>query len=543
MRKLIALFMVFSFFKVEAQHSSLLFDRFNYTLFEKETHQPGTNFHSAMKPFNGSQLKAVVDPDTASGVEIGKAKFYGTRVGRKLFSEHFIQIDSSKFKIFIDPLFEFSTGRDAYSNSNTYINSRGFQVQGDLGKDFSFYSSFMENQSIPVFWVGDFASAAAVMPGQGRAKPFKTDGFDYAWATGHIAYKPSRFFNIQLGNDRQFIGDGYRSLFLSDNAFYAPYLRITSTFWKIQYTNLFTSYQNVGSAGNAPIGGYPRKFVSTHYLSWNVTKRWNIGLFETVIWQGTDSLGNGRNFDFNYINPVIFYRPVEFSIGSPDNVVIGFSSKYILFKHNILYGQLVIADFHINETRKRTGFWANKQGFQLGTKWFDLFGVRHLNIMAEYNYVRPYTYSHFTTTQSYTHFAQAVAHPVGANFTEFVGIANYRYKRFGIALKTNFLQYGQDTTRIVNGLPVNQNFGQNIFLPVNESGLPNVYGNKVHQGLKNTVLYGEATISYLINTKTNMRLELAYMHRVFDNLKTSPQNGGWLRFGFRASLPNRYYDF
>jgi hypothetical protein len=543
MKKFLLIFLLFSNSLLEAQHYNLVMDRFNYQLIEKETHLPGTNFHSAMKPFTIKQLSTVVDPDTAAGIPNPESRFAQRWIGRKLLSENLLKIDSSKYKIYVDPLFEFSLGRDNFNDNSTYINTRGFQVFGDLGSDFSFYSSFAENQSDPVYWVGDFAAQTAVMPGQGRAKPFKDTGYDYAWATGYISYKPSRFFDIQLGNDRQFIGDGYRSLFLSDNAFYSPYLRITTTLWKIQYTNLFTTYQNIGSAGNAPIGGYPRKFVTSHYLSWNVTKRWNIGLFETVIWQGKDSTGQGRNFDFNYFNPVIFYRPVEFSLGSPDNVIIGFSSKYILLKHNIIYGQLVIADFHINETRNRTGFWANKQGFQVGTKWFDLFGVKRLNIMAEYNYVRPYTYSHFITTQSYTHFAQAVAHPVGANFTEVIGMANYRYRRFGIELKLNLLQYGADTTRIVNGVPVNQNFGQNIFLPVTESVLPNVYGNQVHQGLKTNVMYGEALLSYLINTRTNMRLELGYTHRVFDTAKISPNSSGWFRFGFRTSLPNRYYDF
>jgi len=528
---------------VIAQHYNVLLDRYQYQMLEKYTHQPGTNFHSAVKPFTQQQLNRLIDLDTLSGAQLPDKQFFRTGLGRKIFTEHLLQIDSGKYQIYVDPLFEFSVGRDQFAGKQTYVNSRGFQVMGNLGKDFSFYSAFLENQSRPVFWISDFVNRTEVMPGQGRAKPFKTDGFDYAWAIGHIAYKPSRFFDIQLGNDRQFIGDGYRSLLLSDNAFYSPYLKITSTFWKIQYTNLFTTYQNIGAGGNAPIGGYPRKFTSMHHLSWNITKRWNLGLFETVIWQGRDSLGQGRSFDFNYINPVIFYRPVEFSLGSPDNVIIGFSSKYIILKHNIIYGQLVIADFHLKETRNRTGFWANKQGFQLGTKWFDLFGVKNLNVMAEYNYIRPYTYTHFVSSQSYTHFAQALAHPTGANLTEAIGILNYRFRRLGAEIKVNLLQYGADTISVINGVPVNQNFGQNIFLPVTESSLPNVFGNQVHQGLKTNLLYAEFLMTYLINVKTNMRFELGLTQRIFDTAKISPEQASWIRFGFRTNLPNRYYDF
>ena len=51
------------------------------------------------------------------------------------------------------------------------------------------------------------------------------------------------------------------------------------------------------------------KFTATHYLDWDLSRVVNIGLFESIVWQAEDTLLN-RGFDFNYMNPIKFYRPV-----------------------------------------------------------------------------------------------------------------------------------------------------------------------------------------------------------------------------------------
>ena len=66
-----------------------------------------------------------------------------------------------------------------------------------------------------------------------------------------------------------------------------------------------------------------RKYTTTHYLSWAISKRVNLSFFDAIVWSATDSAGNYRGFDAQYLNPIIFMRPVEFSIGSPDNALMG----------------------------------------------------------------------------------------------------------------------------------------------------------------------------------------------------------------------------
>jgi hypothetical protein len=527
-----------------AQEYNLVMDRFQYDHLEHHIQQPGLNLHTAFKPFRISDIKKVTDPDTMYGIHDPKGKFARSWVGKRIFREHFLSLDSSAFQLYIDPLFAFDIGRDLLVDRNTYTNSRGLQLMGNIGKQVSFYTCLWENQSRFVNYVDSFVTRQNVVPSQGRVKPFGTGGYDYAWVSGYISYTPSRFFNFQAGNDRQFVGDGYRSLLLSDNAFNFPFLKLTTTFWKLRYTNLFTAFQNVGSAANSGLGGYQKKYASFHHLSLNLGKRFNIGLFEAVVWQSVDTAGQRRNFDVNYFNPVIFFRPLEFSLGSPDNVLLGLNMKLIFMKRNIVYGQLMLDEFSLKEMRARKGWWGNKYGFQLGVKVFNILHQPGLSLQSEFNLVRPYTYGHSAATQSYTHFAQSLAHPLGANFIESVNFLRYRIRRFALEAKLQAMRYGADTT---NASGANSNVGQNIFLATSETfnqpnSVPAIYGNRTLQGLLNTIVFADLTISYIINRKTNMRMELCLSRRMQSNERTSVHTN-WIFFGFRTTLPNRYYDF
>src|SRR5690606_20577986 len=132
-------------------------------------------------------------------------------------------------------------------------------------------------------------------------------------------YSPGRgnHFNFQLGRGKHFLGNGYRSVLLSDFAPAYPYFRINTNVWRLQYNVWYTMMYDV-SAANQIQRHFRQKWGTFHYLSWNVTESFNVGLFENIIWRGSDT-NQARVFDVNYLNPVIFFRPVEYSLGSPDN--------------------------------------------------------------------------------------------------------------------------------------------------------------------------------------------------------------------------------
>lgn len=529
---------------ISAQQYNFVLDNFQYNLIDKSMNTQGNNQHTAVKPWRMEDIRNSINPDTSAGVKLGTNRFSKRWIGRKILSDNFLRLDSNDYQITVDPLFSFDIGKDQLTGNTTYQNSRGLQLHGNIGKRLSFSTNFWENQGRMVNYVDSFIRKNNVVPGQGRVKPFGGNAWDYSMATGYVSYSPSKYFNLQFGNDKLFIGDGYRSLFLSDNAYNHPYFKISTTFWKIRYTNLFVSYQNIGNASNSGLGGYLQKFATYHHLSLNATKWLNVGLFESIVWQGGDTSGTRRGFDVNYLNPIIFYRPVEFSRGSPDNVLIGLNFKALFLKKYQLYGQIILDEFSMKEVKAGNGWWANKQGIQIGWKFYDFLGIRNLIWQNELNYVRPYTYGHFTADQSYTHYAQALAHPLGANFIENVQFLRYRYKRLGVHVKMNFIQYGADT---LNAAGLSSNFGQNIFVGTAEIGsgptmVPNIYGNRILQGLKNTITIAEFTASWLLNTRTNMRVEVTLSRRMQENSRII-QNTNWVFFSFKTTLPNRYYDF
>jgi hypothetical protein len=371
------------------------------------------------------------------------------------------------------------------------------------------------------------------MPGQGRTKPFGEGALDYANASGYISWSPGKFFNFQFGHGKQFWGDGYRSMILSDHSLYHPYLMITTTFWKIKYVNLYSQFSHPDVIDHVTNGDpvYAKKYSTMHYLSYTPGKRWNISLFESIIWQASDSSYH-RGFDFSYLNPVIFYRSIQFNLGDGDNALIGMNLRFTPIKGIALYGQFVIDEFKIKEMTSNKGWAGNKYAWQLGVKTFDLFKIENLNIQAEFNLIRPYMYSHYTTVQNYSNAKEPLAHPSGANIKEAVTIAKYNWKRLYFNVKYVWSGMGFDSDTVF--------YGKDIFR--NPQNAQNEYGNRTGQGLHTTLNQIDFTVSYLVNPVTDMNLFISATYRkeknsMIDNTYT------YFSFGIRTSLRNLYYDF
>ncbi|MEP7264768.1 MAG: hypothetical protein ABI772_09725 [Bacteroidota bacterium] len=494
--------------------------------------------HTSIKPYLAKDLYRDTPYDSLTNYTLKDTKFNHRWIGRKLFSEHFLQVKEDDVTIHVDPAFEVSGGRDlaADSSANFFINSRGIYIEGTIGKGFSFNASFYENQATFPYYLDSVVAQSKIVPGQGRIKRKinQSDPYDFSVATGTISYQLNKHFTFQFGHDRNFIGDGYRSLFLSDNSSPYPFLKIVTDFWKIRYMNIFAVMQDLEALDDPKWDDatFKRKYGSFHYLDVNIGKHATIGLFEAVIWK-SDSLKGYRTFDFNYANPFVFFRPVENGIGSPDNVLLGINMKFKLNSNNQLYGQIMLDEFVLDNVTAGTGWSNNKQGLMGGFKSYNLFGVKNLHIRSEFSYVRPYSYQHREPLGNYGHYRQPLAHPLGANFIESVNFIYYTHKRFDATARLSYVKTGFDST--------GQNYGQNIYYSYVQD-IPHKYGNRVAQGLATTIIISQLTLSYTINPSYNLRFFVDVMARQSDNVQQT-HNTLTVQAGLKTYLFNRYYDF
>ena len=313
-----------------------------------------SGFHTSMRPYNISELKQIVPIDSVWKSITGDSKFYFTWVGRKLRKEHFILVNEDDIILSVDPIFNLQIGRDQKAERNVYMSTRGAMVQGNVSDKFFFYTQFHENQARFVNYINDFVNLYQVAPGQGRVKFLDNESFDFSQATGGIAYTLNKHFDFLLANDKLFIGDGYRSLLLSDNAYSYPFLKINMTFWKFRYSVIYAVLQDLKTPHDFDVGFY-KKYSTTHFLDIHIGKKNNIsvGIFETVMFKPAAS----RGYELAYLNPMLFLRPVENSLDSPDNVLLGLNAKWKLNKHNTLYTQFMLDEFIIDEVKSGRGWW------------------------------------------------------------------------------------------------------------------------------------------------------------------------------------------
>lgn len=524
-------------------HLNIPFSHSYYAQFDDEMNVVGTNNHTSSKPYSFADVSKYYN------VKEETEKLYKNKSGwwgKKLWNENLVAMQGEDYWFTLNPIFDLQLGRSQSDISNsTFVNTRGIQFNGGLGKTVNFTTTIYESQGRFSGYFNRYAESIkpsggnpAIIPGIGIAKDFKTDAYDFPLAEANLAFTPSQFFNLNLGYGRNFLGDGYRSLLLSDGASPYPYFKVNTTFWKIKYTNIYTWLKDVRPEVTED-RTYATKYVASHYLSLNVTNRWNLGLFESVVW--TDQ--NNRGFDMSFVNPIIFYRAVEFSSSSRSgNALLGLTSKYKWNNQINFYGQFLLDEFSLNDVKAGDKSWKNKFGYQLGAKYYHAFSVKNLLLQLEYNHVRPYVYAHSEAITNYGHNNQSLGHNWGGNFKEVVAIARYFKGRYFADAKITFGQRGLD----FNTTDDSFNYGGNIYLDY-DIDRPFDTGVAVGQGNKTTIFIADLQAGYLINPSTNMKLFGSLIYRSFDptaeTASTFKENTTWFSLGLRCDIFNWYFDY
>jgi hypothetical protein len=364
-------------------------------------------------------------------------------------------------------------------------------------------------------------SSANLLPGAYIVDNYKKNTL-YTDIRGRLSYSPNEIFNLQAGLDKNFIGEGNRSLFLSDYGKAYPFGMARTKFWRVEYSLMYQFYKE--DIGNRKVN----KYGATHYLSLNATKWLNFGLFETVVFMPRDTM-LVRGFDAEYLNPIVFFRPQEYSMGSSDNVLLGasFSAR---IKENTIYGQFILDDFSIAELKAKTKWWANKYGIQLGVKGRATKEGVPVFYRIEYNALRPYTFAHLNSWQIYGNMGHTLTHPLGGNFMEILGELKAQKAKWNAKLCVSYVLQGLDKDGF--------SYGSNMYRPYTER--PYDYGHFIGQGKGNNTLLALLQIGYCLEKRTNLHVFLENRLR-YDSAFDKYSFAGMI--GIRSQLWNDYRNY
>jgi hypothetical protein len=475
---------------------------------------PPSNYHTAVKPYVNADVRQCYQFADSTQVLFSReirqwsARWWNHNIYQKpARGEDYLEsnIQPGRVTFGIKPIYEIGGGFDLKS-SNALLSTvggvrLGLDCNSKLGVDLRLASGIV---TLPNYQ-DSLAKHFGFVPGWGdRAYMLDSNGrYGFQHLSGNITWRPTPVFNLQIGRDKHFWGDGNRSLFLGDQGSAYPYIKAQTTIWKLQYTSLFAWLQD-WTQSNGSKNDFRSKFATFHYLSFNAAKWFNISVFEAIIWQGTDS-NRQRWFDPNYLNPMVFFRPVEYSVGSSDNAMLGLAGKIRFNSNNFLYGQIILDEFFLKEIKAwKDGWWGNKQGVQVGYKCFNFGMIDNLFMQMEINTVRPYTYSHGSPQQSYSHGPLPLAHPMGANFAEVMGLLSYHVKGLTLSGQLVGVRYGRDVNDTMN-------YGQNVFQSYLDR--ESDFGNKTFQGYATNIFLAKFTTSYVFNTQFPLRLQLTAIAR------------------------------
>jgi len=404
------------------------------------------------------------------------------------------EVDVKDFYLRINPMIRLGVGYEANEEATTFINQRGIHIRGGVGKGLFFQTSLYDSQVRFPNYINSFTNEVGVIPGVASYKEFdskifdSTHGRDFLLATAYVGFNVGKYVGMQLGHNQCFIGDGIRSVLFSD--FSTPFfsLKINTRIWKLHYQNIFAEmeaddFHSVDGLSE-PIA---KKYMAAHFLDFKPNPHFSIGLFESVIFNRPNN-----QFELQYLNPVILYRTIESAIGSPDNVLLGFNARVNLWRHVSFYGQFMLDDISIaNILDGNSGWWGNKFGHQLGVKYVNVLNIDQLDMQMEWNRVRPFTYSHYDTVANFSHYNQPLAHPLGANFNEWIVFASYAFgPKLHLKSSLFFMHKGEDFDTI--------SYGGNILLPNTDRA--GDYGHTVGQGALADIFVWSTTINYEIST-------------------------------------------
>jgi hypothetical protein len=214
------------------------------------------------------------------------------------FEDDFLKFASKDFSLTINPILDMEvfSQDNANQDKDYFLNTRGFEIFGRLGKRIHFKTEFFENQARFLPFTDSIIKKVkkSIVPAQGHAKAFEVDGLDWAVSTASLTVDVCKNYRVSLGSDRHFIGSGYRSVILSHLTFPYPYLRHDVNYKKFYY-NLLLAYLHGGRYWYVDSKKQGFKYSSFHIAGYKPLKN-----LELAVILGTMRLKDDRKMSIGY---------------------------------------------------------------------------------------------------------------------------------------------------------------------------------------------------------------------------------------------------
>ncbi len=472
-------------------------------------------------PYVGSGFLPIIESDYNLNQRIQDSTVFYSDFTIGLNRKHMVELEGKDYFLTISPIGQISMGKDVMDTSKSFLyqNSRGILVEGDLFKNFSFATSFFENQSrfsefesqfisehgeIYTYWNG-YKQQNGVVPGAARTKSFKIFAFDYAYAIGSLIYKPIKQLSIVAGNNQQFIGSGYRSLLLSDNSCGSPYIRLDFKLnSKWNFTILRARHMNLvrKKTYNTVEGYYQPKGFSANYISYQLSKESSISFFEGSTWSMGDSLSTKS------LNP-LFFIPI------PGMSALVSKSTYSVYGLN--FSQIIRSKFRIYSQIALGSGGRNQYSFQVGTRAYNLEKLNNSMLQVEFNMASKNMYSDAYARLNYGNYNMPLAHIKGSGFKELL-------VRFNTEIQHCYLDF-KSSTYFLNG------YNSQVLLPVRISTIENngvVFNNQLELGIR-------------FNSKLNVNTFCSVILR--NEILNDTKSNLIFQAGIRTGIMSQYNDY
>lgn len=147
------------------------------------------------------------------------------------------------------------------------------------------------------------------------------------------------------------------------------------------------------------------RFYSSHRLTLKPHRRLEIGISESILYGR-----KGGSFDFQYMNPFLFFYGEQFNTRNDENIYFGLDLTWFAHPGLILFGELLLDDFQIDFVTE-----PHQIGFNLGISELGLLLSDRLQLVMDYTHIRNTVYGQNKFYNVYAHHGVVIGSSLGTD--------------------------------------------------------------------------------------------------------------------------------